>query len=54
LYDLGYTKTAPLPKGKQPFPVDAMKAARKAWGWKEGDGSVSDKAMVRLFGKDKA
>jgi hypothetical protein len=52
LHDLGHMPPA-AKKGTQGYPTDGMKAARVSWGWKEGDGSPSEKAWRKLFGADK-
>lgn len=53
LYDLGLMKKKPLAKGKQPYPTDAVLAAKKSWGWKSQNGAPSERTWIKLFGKDK-
>ena len=53
LYDLGYMKTKPAVVGRQKYPADAVKAARVAWGWKEGNGKPTANLWKKLFGVDK-
>lgn len=53
LYDLGYRRVAPKPRGKQTYPTKAMGDFQKAQGLVHKDGTPTATTWKRLFNKDK-
>jgi len=53
LHDLGYREKPPAPKGEQKYPAEAVKRARKEFGWEPSDGAPTPSLWKRIFGKDK-
>lgn len=51
LYDLGFTKNPPRPKGVQTFPSKAVREFRKSRGW--NGGGYSERTEKAIFGKNK-